>query len=193
MILDCFRVVTPIMMQMGKYDMKQNSDLLFDFDPNEPHIPLGPPVIDSEVNFEGKLVSTPDAISINVPPHAVAENNTISIQTQCFAPMSSNSVSLPEGMKLLSPIYRISAAHKEERSREIKFLEDVELTLDHYARLQSNEDCVSFKLCFVRSKNKKPFKKMLGGLFETQSQKGTIFLRSFCEVGIAGSESKFSA
>ena len=137
-------------------------------------LPLVPPILE-EVDIRGKVVVGPDdGISIVIPEVAVADNENINIRIQTFVPTSTNAVSLPDNLKLLSPIYNISTFSKH-------FIKNVKLKMAHYASTVCSE------VVFLCSEDASPpyrFKKLPGGNFNISH--GTIFLKSFCKVSVGG-------
>ena len=174
--------VTPVSWLLAKYSESTSKSVtppVFNA-PRCQLLPLVPPSLEV-VNCKGKLLLGPDkGITINVPSGAVADNELIHVQIQSFTPASNDTIVLPHGLKLFSPIYRISTFTK-------KFQKSVQLSMSHYAKLLSRKDVSG--LVFLHSTDETPpykFTELSGGEFGFDSCSGTIHLQSFCDNALAG-------
>ena len=123
------------------------------------------------VDSKGKSISWQDiGIMIDVPSDATPEGNPIvRVQAQCFLPGPDLSVVLPENVQLASPVYRISATSK--------FSKKVELSIAHFATLESKDD-----MTFLHSSDRSPpyhFQPVPGGTFIPHGTCGSLWLSKF--------------
>ena len=112
---------------------------------------------------------------INIPPGATPEDNpVVRVQTQCFLPGLGLSVVIPKNVQLASPVYRISATSQ--------FLKKVELSIAHFATLDSKDD-----MTFLHSSSRSPpyrFELVPSGTFIEHGTCGSLCLTKFCKYAI---------
>ena len=136
------------------------------------------------VDSKGKTLSWQDiGIMIDVPPGTTPEHNSVIVQVQCFLPGQGLSVILPESVQLASPVYQISATPQ--------FLKDVELSIAHFATLDSDED-----MTFLHSSDRSPpyhLHPVQGGRFVPHGTCGSLWLSKFCKYAIGRKRIKRTA
>ena len=120
-------------------------------------------------------------IHLTIPKNSLGpteESVTLSVHPCIGGPFK-----LPDGYKSASPVYMI------KYSRKVEFLNDVTVKIDHYARLESEEDCgdmvflsASSTPALRESKSMHIFKEIKGpkGVFRPGCQVGEIALKHFC-------------
>ena len=77
-------------------------------------------------------------VTVNVPSGAVAAGETMNLTVR---PCISGQFILPEGYKPASPVYLITAS--------TDFLQDVQVSIEHFADLQSIKDCDNMAFLFA--------------------------------------------
>ena len=103
---------------------------------------LGDPLLET-VDSAGHCLSWPEVgITVNVPPKAVPTGKAMHIMVW---PSLNGPFSLPQDYKLASPVYFIS--------HDSSFLENVNLSVAHFAGLSNEEDCQ--KMVFLASDKEK--------------------------------------
>jgi len=141
---------------------------------------LGDPWKESVTSDGGTILWKNIGIEINIPPGAVPQGKNLELQVQ---PCLSGPFDLPQGYQLASPIYLITPT--------FEFLEEVRLSIAHFAGLDSNSDCDSMTFISSSSKPKYDpqakygFKVLSGGMFKKKEHHGVIYLKHFCLTGAA--------
>ena len=77
-------------------------------------------------------------VTINIPRGAVAAGKEVDLTVR---PCLNGPFILPEGYKAASPVYLITAS--------TDFLQDVQVSIDHFADLQSKTDCDNMAFLFA--------------------------------------------
>jgi len=77
-------------------------------------------------------------VTINVPSGAVAAGEEVELAVR---PCLNGQFILPEGYKQASPVYLIRAS--------TDFLQDVQVSIEHFADLQSKRDCDNMTFLFA--------------------------------------------
>jgi len=91
------------------------------------------------VTSEGKTVAKEDVgVTVNVPSGAVAAGEEVGLTVR---PCLLCPFILPEGYKQASPVYLIRAS--------TDFLQDVRVSIEHFAGLQSKRDCDNMAFLFA--------------------------------------------
>ena len=90
------------------------------------------------ITSEGQTLAKEDVgVTVNVPRGAVATGEDADLTVRpCHVPFI-----LPEGYKAASPVYLIRAS--------TDFLQDVQVSIEHYADLQSERDCDNMAFLFA--------------------------------------------
>ena len=133
------------------------------------------------VDSKGGHFAPPDyGISLSVPPDAVLPGK---IQKISIRPCVSVPFKYHEGYELLSAVYLITP--------KVSFEKKVELRLDHYGRLETDEQAsqITFlsakkTLGDVNEKRMFEFRPLKDGKFAVHETYGTLQLKHFCPVGV---------
>jgi hypothetical protein len=128
-----------------------------------------------DLDWNGKKIHFSGiGFSLDVPRHAVPYGDLVKISVCAFM---NGPIILPAGLELVSPVYFI------ETTPEIVFKKDLELSLNHWARLEEGTK-LSFVFAPFNTQTEGPneFRVEESGKFCQHS--GTTCIRHFCFGGI---------
>lgn len=149
-----------------------------DFNPEFPGIAFSKSCAEKVVGSNGATVIG-EGISLTVPQYAIQPGDSVPIALQACL---DGPFILPDDTVLVSPVYRIAPP--------CVFHQDVTLTIEHFAELETIEDCN--EIVFITSPTKpkiRPHKEEAYWKFRIldtkpectpKSQRGNIHLRHFC-------------
>ena len=132
-------------------------------------------------------------VTIKIPPGAVAAGEAVDLTVR---PCLNGQFILPEGYKPASPVYLITAS--------TDFLQDVQVSIEHFADLRSKSDCDDDNIVFLSASTtpvygtngpryqfvRIPSEKYI---FRDGQSVGTVALRHFCFITVAIGQGKIWA
>lgn len=126
-------------------------------------------------------------ITVNVPRGAVPKEKLLDLTMH---PCLSGPFQMPEGYKPASPVYLITTT--------LEFSREVKIAIDHFARLQSQDDCDGMAILSASctpdySSSGRPlytFTEIKGvkGTFKLGEQVGVVTLQHFCGLTVGRKE-----
>lgn len=149
-----------------------------DFNPEFPGVALSKYCAEKVVDSNGATI-TGEGIRLTVPQYAIQPGDSVTIALQACL---DGPFVLPDDTVLVSPVYRIAPP--------CIFRQDVILTIEHFAELETLEDCN--EIVFITSPTKpklRPHKEEAYWKFKNlhikpeckpKSQRGNIYLSHFC-------------
>ena len=116
-------------------------------------------------------------MKFNFPPGAIPEGKDVNLTVR---PCLSGPFVLPPDLELASVVYNISPA--------IEFTQKVQLSLSHFADMQSEEDVAG--MTFVTAKStpvdgEYRFRVLEKGSFKMGNDTAIVALKHFCNIGVA--------
>ncbi len=135
------------------------------------------------VTSEGNIVSWPEiGIFFDIPQGAVPPKQVLNLTVW---PCVGGPFVLPPGYKLASPVFIVGPA--------FKFIKDIQLSMAHFVKLQSRDDCQKMVFVSAPSTPQSDGGKGLGyhfkvfgrGVFHVNQPVGSLSLSHFCALGIA--------
>ena len=125
-------------------------------------------------------------VSLKIPSNAVSLDNTVNV---VMGACLSGSFKYPEGYEPLSAVYFISV--------DSTFEKEVELTFDHFAHIETEQQASALKCFMAKStledgEQEYKFSQMTSGKLTVGETQCTLVTRHFCGACVAAEEDVFS-